>query len=180
MVGSSSRSSTCNDSGQSSGDGIASGASSGSTSSRVPFTDFQNGVKTRVRISLAGLHLPGFPQQTPVKRLDPATGLLQRLFDLAVPLDDGRLVAAVPDDQVGSGRFDQFGEDATGVPGADHQASPSLFKRIGQIRQRMVQPPAAGSAGRPVPFSVRIPDKNGECRVRIGHGVAESRIVCET
>lgn len=79
----------------------------------------------------------------------------QRRFQGGIMGDRRRLVAAVPVHRAGAGGGDQCAQCLQGRRSCDVQAA-AVFRQLAVQRiEAMVQPPAAGRAGRPRGFLVR-------------------------
>ncbi len=77
---------------------------------------------------------------------------------------DGGLVAPVPIDGPGPGAREPFPQGPAGIPARENQPGAARLQRLGQGRQRMVQPPAGGPAGRPVPLARVVAHKDRDDR----------------
>jgi hypothetical protein len=83
-------------------------------------------------------------QQVAVEAFDGNAGIGQRFQHGLIAGNRVRSGAAIPHDPIGAGRLGHRGHDRGRIAAPEHQAAEAL----GERREAMMQPPAAGRAGR--------------------------------
>ena len=119
-----------------------------------------------------------FEEQAAVETLSPEAIGYNRLLDDRVPLDNGRLITAVPGDMGGGIFLCQGPEGVERRAAADHQRRAGLGERCRELLERVMEPPPRGRIGLPGSLLFGRPDKDRHDPAT-GRGRSEGWIVVE-
>ncbi len=118
---------------------------------RAPVRSEHLVVATRI-----GLDLPRLVQQPRIVAGDIQAPLGQVFLDCGIQIAFGLVIAAIPENGLCAGLFDDGVEHIGGLPGAKGQLGARLFDISGKRAQGFVQPPFRGAAEGPQAFGLLV------------------------